>query len=201
MVLSFGVVQHELPIAPVDSLEPLAATIDAFRAHARLAAAMVARLDALIDRCVAIPTAEWGRWVAASALYAKLRRGSVPVPIAPHVWPWRLDMRTVEVDAFPLIIRVRDAYSRLDGVSKIAATRRFGTLHNGGQDYTPVWTVGAWPRQAIRDLDTKASVVKLDIVPLMTVNGALWAGAGIIEELPQKRGARRKQLAGGADVR
>lgn len=178
------------------TLEDLAATIDALRDHARLAAAMVATLDVLIDRCTAIPTAEWGRWCMAQTLYNTLRRGIVPHPIAPHVWPYATDLRTVEVNAFPLLIRVRDAYSKLDGVSTMAATRRFGTLHNGGIDFSPVWAVGGWPRHAIRTLDTKASVAKLDIVPLMTVNGALWAGAGIIEALPQKRGARRKQLAG-----
>ncbi len=180
------------------TVEELAATIAAFRDHAALAAAMVARLDALIDRCAAIPTAAWDRWVSAQALYRNLRRGTVPSPIAPHVWSWRTDLRTTQVDAFPLLIRVRDAYSRLDGVSKVAAARRFGTLHNGGVDYSPVWAVGGWPRQALRDLDTKAATVKLDIVPLMTVNGALWAGAGIVDDeaIHKRRGARRQQLAG-----
>ena len=186
----------QLTLVPGD-VSALATAIVSFKAHAALAAAMVAKLDTLIDRCAAIPTAEWQRWVAAQALYNNLRRGTVPSPLAPHVWPWRTDLRTVQVDAFPLLIRVRDAYGKLDGVGKIAATQRFGTLHNGGQDFTPIWAVGGWPTQALRDLDTKAATVKLDIVPLMTTNGALWAGAGYEDaEVIHKQRGRRKQLVG-----
>ncbi len=186
----------QLALGGVASFDTLAATIAAFRDHAALAAALIAQLDGLIDRCAAIPTAEWARWVAAQALYNSLRRGTVPSPIAPHVWLWRTDLRTVQVDAFPLLIRVRDAYARLDQSSRRIAARRFGTIHNGGQDYTPVWRVGGWPTQALRDLDAKAATAKLDIVPLMTTNGALWAAHGITEQSPEKRrfSGRRKAV-------
>lgn len=196
MALSFGVVQDTLPTLPQADLAPLIAALDAFRRHAALATAMVAKLDALITRCEAIPVSEYDRWLTASLLYAALRRGTVPTPIAPHVWPWRTDLRTVEVNAFPLIIRVRDHYSRLDTHARTVATRQLGTIHNGGIDYTPVWLLGGWPRDALKALDDRAALARLDIVPLMTVTGALWAAHGIVGDSSvhkKRHGVRRKQ--------
>lgn len=189
--------QRTLAFGSPATLDELAAHLAAFKDHARLAVALVAQLDTLIDRCTAIPTAEYARWLTGAALYRELRRGTVPHPLAPHVWPYATDLRTVQMDAYPLLIRVRDAYSRLDGASRIAAAQRFGTIHNGGVDFSPVWTVGGWPTQAIGDLDAKAATVKLDIVPLMTINGALWSAHGITDtEVLNQGRARRRRKAG-----
>lgn len=197
--MTFGVVQDELPLLSASSLDPLIAALANFRAHAAVATAMVAALDHLIDRCATIPTEEWDRWGRAEALYRALRRGTVPRPLAPHVWRWRTDLRTAQYDAFPLLIRLRDAYSKLDGPSRSRATARLGAIHGGGIDFSPCWELGGWPTQGIRDLDTRAAVARLDIVPLMATNGALWSAAGIIDdtEVHKKRhGARRKHAAG-----
>lgn len=192
--------QRTLPLGNPATLDELAAHLAAFQDHARLAVALVAKLDALIDRCNAIPTAEYARWLTAQSLYRELRRGTVPrplAPLAPHVWPYASDLRTVQMDAYPLLIRVRDAYRRLDGVSQVAAAQRFGPLHNGGLDYTPIFIAGGWPKQAIQDLDTRAAAERLDIVPLMGIAGALWAAAGITDpEVLNQGRARRRRKAG-----
>lgn len=175
----------------------LDAALAAFRAHGATAAAMVARLAALLDRLDAVPVADWARWCAGVDLYMALRRGTVPHPIAPHVWAWRCDLRTQQFDAFPLVIRCRAAYLALDQAGRRAAEGRHGRLHAGGQDFSPLWRLG-WPQDAVRGLDQRAGAMRADVVPLFGT-GQLWSNAGYTDDEGTKQGRRqvkRKELAG-----
>lgn len=154
---------------PVASLDTLARHLMAFRLHGKTTAAMVARLDAYLDRLDAIPVDDWCRWQDGAGRWLALRCGPFTRPPPPHLWPWRTSLAAWTTQGYPLAVRAREAYLRLDRAGQRAAQGRWGPLRGPerGMDFSPLWRYGT-PVDRLGALDRRAEQLR---VRVMTVLG------------------------------
>lgn len=83
-----GVVTTAPDLAAEAALRAFMAALDGWRAHATMARAMVAILDAALTTIHAIPTGDLGAWSRQGGLWVRLRHGACGVRPLPPGAPW-----------------------------------------------------------------------------------------------------------------
>lgn len=84
-----GVVGVDADLAAAAALQDAMGDLEAWRAYAGEARAMVAFLDAALTTIAALPVADFGAWNRAGGLWTRLRHAAGPVRPLPPLAPWR----------------------------------------------------------------------------------------------------------------
>lgn len=144
-----------------DDLAALAARMAAFRLVGLTATAMIGRLERLLTALDAVPLGDWVRWERGATLYGHLRRGPLPQPAPPHLWPYRHCLNAWLHQGYAHAVRCRRAYLDLDRAGRAAAAAHWGRLHEGGQSFIGLWAWG-WPEACMVALDKRAVTLRVE---------------------------------------
>lgn len=140
----------------------LAESVAAFDAHGAVAAAMIAKLGAVLDRIEALPLDDAAGQIALAGRYLACRYGPLPTPRPPGAWPWRDSLRGWHMAGWGVAIVCRQAYRILGREQRGQAVEDFGPFTDADNSDNPLWSCH-FPATEELALDDRAARLGIDV--------------------------------------